>query len=97
VEEKLLVDRYEKRMDVPNRVKGTAQRYGSRCRRSAEVRRLANLARRFVLSVGVGVRLRPGHQQKDQDRQSQRKKPDPFRSRLVPRTHLDTAAHYSNL
>jgi hypothetical protein len=61
VEEKLLVDRYEKRMDVPNRVKGTAQRYGSRCRRSAEVRRLANLARRFALSFGVRVRQSLGH------------------------------------
>jgi hypothetical protein len=61
VEEELLVDRYEEWLDVSRRDKGTTLCYRSRCRRSAELRRLANLAGRFVLSLGVRMRQRLGH------------------------------------
>jgi hypothetical protein len=56
VEEKLLVDRYEKRLDISRRDKGATLRYSSLRRRSTELRCLANLARRFALSLGVRMR-----------------------------------------
>jgi hypothetical protein len=56
VEEKLLVNRDDKWLNVPSREKRTKQRCGSRFRTRTEVCRLANLAGSFILSLCVGVR-----------------------------------------
>jgi hypothetical protein len=56
VEEKLFVNRYEDRLNVIRRQKRSNQRCGSRCRCWAQMRRLANLTSRLVLSLGMGMR-----------------------------------------
>jgi len=55
VEVKLLVNRYDKRLNVPDREKRTKQRWVKRFLSSADVRRLADLASSFILSFCVGV------------------------------------------
>jgi hypothetical protein len=55
VEEKLLVNRYNKRLNVPDREKWTKRRWGQRFRTGANVRRLADLASGFILSSCVRV------------------------------------------
>jgi hypothetical protein len=96
VGEKFLMNRYHKRLDVAGRDQGTGQRYGSCFWCSAQVRRLANLARRFVLSVGVRVRNSLRYKQNGQDRQGQRKNPEPVTSRLASIAHLGVITHYPN-
>ncbi len=70
MEEKLLVNRYDEGLYVPRCNERTYKRRGSRGRCRAELRRLANLASRLMLSVGVGVRQGLGRKQCEQDRQS---------------------------
>jgi hypothetical protein len=55
VEEKLLVNRYDKRLNGFSCKKRTKQRCGLRCRSRATVGRLADLASGFVLSLYMGV------------------------------------------
>lgn len=55
MKEKLLVNRYNERLDVSSCEKRTNQRYGSCCRSRAKVCRLANLASSFILSLSVGM------------------------------------------
>jgi hypothetical protein len=55
VEEKLLLNRYDKRLNVFRRDERTNQRRGSCGRCRADMRGLANLAGRFILSLGMGV------------------------------------------
>jgi hypothetical protein len=87
VEEKLFVNCYQDRPNVSRCKKRTNQRCGSRCRCRAQVCRLANLASRLVLSLGVGVRQGLGNKKNGQDRQGESKNPHPLTSRLVPMTH----------
>jgi hypothetical protein len=99
VEEKLFVNRYEDRLNVICCKKWTNQRYSSRCRCRAKVRRLANLASRLVLSLGVCVGKRLRSEKNGQDRQGQNKHSHPITSRLVPVTthRRPTLPHYVNL
>ena len=55
MEEKLLVNRYNKRLHEPDREKRTKQGWGQRLRSSADMRRLADVAGSFALSLCVGV------------------------------------------
>jgi hypothetical protein len=71
VEEKLFVNRYEDWSNVICCKKWTNQRYSSRCRCRAKVGRLANLASRLVLSLGVRVKRDLGEEQNKQSRQSE--------------------------
>ena len=72
MEEKLLVNRYNKRLNVSGCQKRTYQRCGSRCRRRSQMRRLAKLASRLILSLGVGVSQGLGGEQHEQERQGKR-------------------------
>ena len=72
MEEKLLVNRYDKRLNVSSCQKRTHQRCGSCCRCRAQVRRLTKLASRLILSVGVGVSQGLGGEQHEQERQGKR-------------------------
>jgi hypothetical protein len=83
VEEKLFVNRYEDWLNVFRREKRANQRCGSRCRCRAQMRRLANLTSRIVLSLGMGVRQRLGNEKNGQCRQGESKHPYPVTSRLV--------------
>jgi hypothetical protein len=69
VEEKLLVDRYDKWLNVPDREKKTKQRWGKRFRTGADVRRLADLASSFILSFCVGVTKELSKEQNGQGRE----------------------------
>jgi hypothetical protein len=69
VEEKLLVNRYDERLNVSRCKKRTYQRRGSRCRCRAQVRCLAKLASGLILPVGMGVSQGLGGKQHEQDRQ----------------------------
>jgi hypothetical protein len=53
VEEKLLVNRYDKWPHEPNREKRTKKGWGQRFRSSADVGRLADVAGSFALSFCV--------------------------------------------
>jgi hypothetical protein len=88
VEVKLLVNRYDKRLNVPGREKRTNQRWGSCCWSGAEVCRLANLAGGLILPLGVGVGQNLGGEENEQDRQGKCQHPDPVRPRLVLASHL---------
>ena len=55
MEEKLLTNRYDERLNVFRCKERTDQRCDSRGRCRADMRGLANLASRFILSLGVGV------------------------------------------
>jgi hypothetical protein len=89
VEEKLFVNRCQDWLNVFRREKRANQRCGSRCRCRAQVRRLANLTSRIVLSLGMGVRQRLGNEKNGQCRQGESKHPYPVTSRLVRHTHID--------
>ena len=69
MEEKLLVNRYNKRLNVPDREKWTKQRWGYRFRTGANVRSLAHLASSFILSSCVEVVQGLPNEQNKQDRQ----------------------------
>ena len=69
MEEKLLVNRYDERLNVSRCKKGTYQRRGPRCWCRAQMRRLAKLASRLILSLDVGVNQGLGGKQCEQDRQ----------------------------
>jgi hypothetical protein len=99
VEEKLFVNRYEDWLNVICCKKWTNQRYSSRCRCRAKVGRLANLASRLVLSLGVRVGKRLRNEKNGQDRQDENEHPHPVASRLVPVTthRRPTLPHYPNL
>ena len=88
MEEKLFVNRYENWLNVIRRQKRTNQRCGSRCRCRAQMRRLANLTSRLVLSIGMGVRQRLGNEKNGQGRQGEGKHSYPVISRVVLYTHL---------
>jgi hypothetical protein len=88
VEEKLLVNGYDERVNVSRCQKWTDQRCGSRCRCRAQVRRLANLTSCLVLSLGVGVRECLGNKKNGQDRQGESKHSYPVISRVALYTHL---------
>jgi hypothetical protein len=88
VEEKLFVNRYEDWLNVIRRQKRTNQRCGSRCRCRAQVRRLANLAGRFILSLGMGVTQSLGNEQNGQHRHNESKHPHPVAYRPVLAAHL---------
>ena len=92
---KLLMNRYEERPDITRCEERARQRYDWSCRRCPNVRRLADLARRFVMPVGVRVRLRLGHEQHRQHGQSKREHPQPRNTHFVPTTHL-IVTHYPN-
>jgi hypothetical protein len=51
--------------------------------------RLANLASRVILSLGVGVAQRLGDEQHRQSYDGKGKHPHPIASRLVRYTHID--------
>jgi hypothetical protein len=89
VEEKLLVNRDDKWLNVAGREKRANQRCGSRFRSRAEVCRLANLASCFILSLGVGVGQDLSKEQQEQNCQGKSKNPDPVMLRLVLTNHLD--------
>jgi len=89
VEEKLFVNPYEDWLNVFSREKRTNQRCGSRCRCRAQMRRLADLTSRLVLSLRMGVRQRLGNEENGQGRQGESKRPYPVISRLVRHTHVD--------
>jgi hypothetical protein len=89
VEEKLFVNPYEDWLNVFSREKRTNQRCGSRCRCLAQMRRLADLTSRLVLSLRMGVRQRLGNEENGQGRQGESKHPYPVISRLVRHTHID--------
>ena len=55
MEEKLLMNRYDKGLNVPGRDKGSEQRRGQGPWSGADVRRLADLAGGFILPFFVGV------------------------------------------
>jgi hypothetical protein len=90
VKEKLLVNRYNERLDVSCCEKRTNQRCGSCCRTRADVRRLANLARGFILPFFMRVPqgLRTEHDK--QNRQGKRQHSDPGILRFVLAVHFDT-------
>ena len=69
MEEKLLVNRYNKRSNVPDREKRTKQRWVKRFLSSADVRRLADLASSFILSFCVGVTKDLSKEQNGQGRE----------------------------
>ena len=56
--EKLLLNRYDKWLNVFRRDERTNQRRGSCSRCRSDMRGLANLATRFILSLGMGVTQR---------------------------------------
>jgi len=89
VEEKFLVNRQDERVNVSRCQKWRDQRCGSRCRCRAHMCRLANLASRVILSVGVGVTECLGDEQHRHDRDGKGKHPNPIASRLVRHTHID--------
>jgi hypothetical protein len=68
VEEKLLVNSCNKRLNVPDREKRTKQRWGQRFRTRPNVRSLADLASCFILSSCVEVVQGLPNEQKKQDR-----------------------------
>ena len=69
MEEKLLVDRHGKWLNVPDREMRTKQRWGKRSRTGADVRRLADLASSFILSFCVGVTKDLSKEQNGQGRE----------------------------
>ena len=69
MEEKLLVNRYDKRLNVPDREKRTKQRWGKRVRTGADVRCLADLASSFILSFCVRVTKDLSKEQNGQGRE----------------------------
>jgi len=89
VKEKLLVNRYNERLDVSCRKKRTYQRGGFCCRSRAKVGRLANLASSFILSLSMGMGKDLGNKQNAQHRQSNSEHPGDIRSRLVATSHVD--------
>jgi hypothetical protein len=68
VEEILLVNPYNKRVNVPDREKRTKQRRGQRFRTRPNVRSLADLASCFILSSCVEVVQGLPNEQKEKDR-----------------------------
>jgi hypothetical protein len=70
VEEKLLVNRYGERLNVSCCKKKTYERRDSCCRYRAQMRRLAKLASRLILSVRVCMSQGLGGEQSEQDRHS---------------------------
>ena len=75
MEEKLLVNRYDERLNVSRCKKWTYKRRGSLGRCRAQMRRLAKLASRLILSLDVGVNQRLGGKQREQDRQGKSEHP----------------------
>ena len=92
MKEKLLVNRYDKRLNVSHRKKRTYYGRGSRRRCRAQVCRLAKLASRLILSLDVGVNQGLGGKQREQDRQGKSEHPDRVTSRVVAVSHLDFEA-----
>jgi hypothetical protein len=70
VEEKLLVNRCDKRLNVPGREERTKQRRDQGLRSGADVGRLANLASSLILPFCVGVAYRLAKKENEQDRQA---------------------------
>jgi hypothetical protein len=68
VEEKLLVNGYDERLNVSCRKKRIYMRCNTRRRRRSQMRRLAKLARGFILSVGMRVSQGLCGEQHEQDR-----------------------------
>lgn len=89
MEEKLLVNRNDKRLNVSRCKKRTYKRRGSRGRCRAKMRRLAKLASRLILSLDVGVNQGLGGKQREQDCQRKSEHPDRVTSRVVTAKHLD--------
>ena len=95
VEEQLLVNRYDKRLNVPCCKKKTYQRRDSSCRYGAQMRRLAKLARGLILSVRVGMSQGLGCEQHEQGRQGKGQHPNRVTPRVVPASHFDFEANPS--
>ena len=90
MEEKLLVNRYNERLDVTCCRQWTSQRCSSCSRSGTKVCRVANLASRFILSLSVGMEQDLRKKQNGQSRQSESKHPEGTTSPLVVAGHLDT-------
>jgi hypothetical protein len=69
VEEQLVVNRYDKWLNVPTNVERANQRSGQGFRTSTNVRGLADLASRFSLSLWVGMGYALGNEQDEQHRE----------------------------
>ena len=95
MEKKLLVNRYDKRLNVSRCKKRTYERRGSRCRCRAQMCRLAKLTSRFVLSLDVGVDQGLGGEQPEQERHSKGKYPNRVAPRVVSVSHFDLEANPS--
>ena len=97
MEEKLLVNRYDERLNVSCCKKKAYQRRDSRCRYGAQMRRLANLARGLILSVCVGMSQGLRGEQHEQGRQGKGQHPNRVTPRVVPASHFDFEANPSLL
>jgi hypothetical protein len=87
VDEKLLTNTYEKRLNVSGRQKRPKQRCSSRCWRGAKVCRLANLASSLILSFSVRVEEDLGNEENEQNRDRKRQHLDQAMSRVALANH----------
>lgn len=90
MKEKLLVKRNNERFNVATCGKRSEQPKGGRPWSSADVRRLADLARGFILPFFMGVAQGLNTKHHEQDHQGKRQHPDPGVLRLVRAVHFDT-------
>lgn len=75
MEEKLFMKRQQEGLNVARRHKRRMKQKDARLGNGAEVRQLANLASRFVLSFFVGVGCGLGNESDKQQRQGERQQP----------------------
>ena len=90
MEEKLLMKRNNKRLNVPAGSKRREYRRGDGSRSTADVRRLADLARSFTLPFFMGVAQGLHTERDKQNRQGKRQHSDPGILRFVLAAHFDT-------
>jgi hypothetical protein len=87
VEEKLLVNYYDKRLNVSGRAKSPRYRCSLHCWRGAKVCRLANLASSLILSFGVRVEEDLGNEENERNCDRKRQHPDQAMSRVALANH----------
>jgi hypothetical protein len=90
VKEKFLMKRNNERLNVATCGKRSEQPEGGRLWSSADMRRLAELARGFILPFFMGVALSLGAEHDEQDHQGKRQHPDPGVLRFVRAVHFDS-------
>jgi hypothetical protein len=87
VEEKFLVNYYDKRLNVSGRAKSPKYRCSSHCWRGAKVCRLADLASSLILSFSVRVEEDLGNEENEHNRDRKRQHPDQAMSRVALANH----------